>query len=112
MPSATPTPTNTPVNVLATLGANIDIAANTAIPGAVNNLCGPSLAPGCGQTVEQAIPQLAPWGTVFDAGVYTGNTVAEKVGSDPHPPTTNGTIYTSIAIPTSLIPLLIFAFGL
>jgi hypothetical protein len=108
-------PTSTPSNVLATAGAALDIAANTAVVGAWN-FCTGDPEPPCGQTAEQAFPRPFPYGAVplgqaFDAGVNTKNfiddipsrppTQMEKIGSG---------VALSISIPTSLVPLLIFFF--
>jgi hypothetical protein len=98
--------------VLATAGAKLDIAANTAIPGAfMNNCVEPALGQGCGQALGQVIPQLEGPGTIFDAIAPSAYEFADKVGES-SPSTTNSVVYTSIAIPTTLVPLLLFALGL
>ena len=117
VPSATPTVTSTPVNVLATAGAELDIAVNTAVVGAVKYCTSNDAEPPCGQSIDQAFPAPPPFGsgglgTIFDAGVGTTHLVTENIPPGSQPSISNGVIYSSIAIPTSLIPLLIFAFGL
>jgi RHS repeat-associated protein len=80
VPSATPTPTNTPYNVLATVGANIDIAANTAVAGGVNYCLHPD-AQGCGETVDNAFASDPRYphglGHQLDAYIETGNIVGD-----------------------------------
>ncbi len=108
----TPTATNTPYNVLATAGANIDIAANTAVVGAVNYcLDQPSYSPGCGQTAEQAYPPLAPWGTSLDLGIGTINVIndTESRPATPAEQVTSAVVGGATAL--EIIALLIFFFA-
>jgi hypothetical protein len=111
VPSATPSPTSNPYNVLATAGAELDITANTAVVGGIR-YCTGNPEPSCGQTAEKAYPPLSPWGTVFDAGVGTKHIIDD---ASYRPPTqfeeTASTVAFGISIPTSLIPLLIFFFA-
>jgi RHS repeat-associated protein len=112
IPSATPSSASTPYNVLATAVANLDIAANTAIAGGVN-YCLDNPEPPCGKTAEQAVPQLEPWGTVFDAGVGTANSINNSNGGRPPTQQEKIVLYAAdaLAIPSAVIPLLIFFFA-
>jgi len=112
VPSATPSPSATPYNVLATVGANIDIVANTAVVGGVKYCVGNN-EPGCGQTAGKAFPQLEPWVTGFDGAVGTVHAINDSDSSRTPTQLEREITYVAagLSIPTSVIPLLIFFFA-
>jgi hypothetical protein len=111
VPSETPLPTSTPYNVLATAGANLDIAANTAVVVGAKYCFGEEAEPPCGQTAEKAFPQLSPWGTVVDFGIGAANKINEVPANTPTQLEKTGSyVVAGVAIPTTVIPLLIFLF--
>jgi RHS repeat-associated protein len=115
VPSATPTATSTPYNVLATAGANLDIAANTAVVGSWNYCTGGNAEPPCGKSVQNMYPPSAPWAEVFDAGVGTGhfidNLAENSSQSAPKSLQIANYVIAGVSIPTAVVPLLIFFFA-